>query len=143
MRGRRCDEDDDHPLSSTSRGHTTRGSFPCRFARIFFVRSPRAHPGRPGWPELAGWMKAQIRAKSRNRGHDWTVFRCSDEKKRYRKPRRAREWRCSKHLRWRISHSSTCSAARLLEYISCIMYLTCIRSHTESVRSIPCRARLL
>jgi hypothetical protein len=33
----------------------------------------RAPEGR-GWPGLIGWMKAQIRAKSRNRGRDWAVF---------------------------------------------------------------------
>jgi hypothetical protein len=33
-----------------------------------------------GWPELAGWMKAQIRVKTRNRGRDWTEYRCPDEK---------------------------------------------------------------
>jgi hypothetical protein len=48
MRGRRDDEDDDRPLSPTSRGHTTRGNFPHRFTRVSFVRSPRARPGRPG-----------------------------------------------------------------------------------------------
>jgi hypothetical protein len=48
MRGRRCNEDDDLPLSLTSRGHTTSGKFPRRFACISFVRSPRARPGRPG-----------------------------------------------------------------------------------------------
>jgi hypothetical protein len=26
-------------------------------------------------------MKAQIRAKTRNRGHDWAIFRYPDEKK--------------------------------------------------------------
>jgi hypothetical protein len=39
-------------------------------------------PRGPGWPGLAGWIKAQIRRKRRNRGHDWTVFRRPDEKKR-------------------------------------------------------------
>jgi hypothetical protein len=48
MRERRDDEDDDRPLSPISRGHTTRGNFPRRFARVSFVRSPRARPGRPG-----------------------------------------------------------------------------------------------
>jgi hypothetical protein len=82
MRGRRDDEDDDRSLSPTSQGHTTRGKFLRYFARISFVRSPRARPGRPGWPGLAGWMKAQIRAKSRNRGRDWADFRRPDEKNR-------------------------------------------------------------
>jgi hypothetical protein len=48
MRGRRDDEDDDRALSPTSRGHTTREKFPHRFARISFVRSPRARPGKLG-----------------------------------------------------------------------------------------------
>jgi hypothetical protein len=47
MRERRDDKDDDRPLSPTGRGHTTRGNFPSRFARVSFVRSPRACPGRP------------------------------------------------------------------------------------------------
>jgi hypothetical protein len=46
--GRQCDEDDDRPLSPTSRGHTTCGKFPRRFTRISFVQSPRARPRRPG-----------------------------------------------------------------------------------------------
>jgi hypothetical protein len=48
MRGRRDDEDDDRPLSPITRGHTTRGKFSRRFARISFVRSPRARSERPG-----------------------------------------------------------------------------------------------
>jgi hypothetical protein len=43
-RGRRDDEDDDRPLSPTSRGHTTRGKFSCRFARVSFVRVPERAP---------------------------------------------------------------------------------------------------
>jgi hypothetical protein len=74
MRGRRDDEDDDRLLSPTSRGHTTRGNFPRRFARVSFVRSPRAHPGRTGWPGLAGWMKVQIRAKTRIRGATGLIY---------------------------------------------------------------------
>jgi hypothetical protein len=36
-----------------------------------FVSSghPERAPRSRGWPGLAGWMKAQIRAKTRNRGH--------------------------------------------------------------------------
>jgi hypothetical protein len=57
-------------------------------ARIFsavsrqFVSSgvPERVPEGRGWPGLAGWMKAQIRAKSRNRGRDWAVFHRPDEK---------------------------------------------------------------
>jgi hypothetical protein len=48
MRGRRDDEDDDRSLSPTSRGHMTREKFLRHFARISFVRSPRARPKRPG-----------------------------------------------------------------------------------------------
>jgi hypothetical protein len=54
----------------------------------------RAPEGR-GWPGLAGWMKAQIRAKTRIRGHDWVDLRRLDEKNGCRGPHRAREWRCS------------------------------------------------
>ena len=54
----------------------------------------RAPVGR-GWPGLAGWMKAQIRVKTRNRGRDWAEFRRPDEKKGCRGPRRGDEWRCS------------------------------------------------
>jgi hypothetical protein len=48
-----------------------------------FVSSgiPEHAPGGRGWSGLAGWMKAQIRAKTRNRGRDWAVFRRPDEKK--------------------------------------------------------------
>jgi hypothetical protein len=46
--GRRCDEDDDRPLSPTSRGHQARGNFPWRFPRFCFLRTPRARPGGPG-----------------------------------------------------------------------------------------------
>jgi hypothetical protein len=81
MRGIRCNEDDDRPLSPTSRGHQTRGNFPCCFARFLSSGVPERAPEGWGWPGLAGWMKAQIWAKTRNRGHDWTVFRRPDEKK--------------------------------------------------------------
>jgi hypothetical protein len=43
---------------------------------------PERVPGGRGWHGLAGWMKAQIRAKTRNRGRDWAVFRHPNEKKR-------------------------------------------------------------
>jgi hypothetical protein len=42
---------------------------------------PECAPGGRGWSGLAGWMKAQIRGKTRNRGRDWAVFRRSDEKR--------------------------------------------------------------
>jgi hypothetical protein len=62
---------------------------------------PERAPGGRGWPGLAGWMKAQIRAKSRNRGRDWAVFRRPDENKGCRGPRRACGWRCSNTVRGR------------------------------------------
>jgi hypothetical protein len=44
-------------------------------------RVPERAPGNRGWPGLAGWMNAQIRGKTRNRGRDWAVFHRPDEKK--------------------------------------------------------------
>jgi hypothetical protein len=41
---------------------------------------PERAPGDRGWPGLAGWIKTQIRGKTRNRGRDWAVFRRPDEK---------------------------------------------------------------
>jgi hypothetical protein len=41
--------------------------------------SERASESR-GWPELAEWMKVQIRAKTRNRGRGWPEYRRPDEK---------------------------------------------------------------
>jgi hypothetical protein len=55
MHGRRHNEEDDRPLSPTTRGHTTRGKFSHRFVHISFVRNPRARPGRPGMA-WARWM---------------------------------------------------------------------------------------
>jgi hypothetical protein len=95
MRGRRCDNDDDRPLSPTCRGHTTRGKFSRRFAHISFVRSPRARSGRP---EIA-WARRMDEGPNSDEneepGRDWAVFRHPDEKKRMPGPRRARGWRCS------------------------------------------------
>jgi hypothetical protein len=51
-----------------------------RFAHFCFVRSPEHASESRGWPGLAGWMKAQIRAKTRNRGRDWAEYRRPDEK---------------------------------------------------------------
>jgi hypothetical protein len=48
--------------------------------------------GRPG---LAGWMKAQIRAKTRNRGRGWAEYRRPDVKNGVRGPSRGDDWRCS------------------------------------------------
>jgi hypothetical protein len=35
---------------------------------------PERVPRGRGWPGLAGWIKAQIRGETRNRGRDWTFF---------------------------------------------------------------------
>jgi hypothetical protein len=86
MRGRRDDEDDDRPLSlflAFSRAFLSSGVPEC------------ALEGR-GWPGLAGWMKAQIRAKTRIRGRDWADLRRPDKKNACRGPRRECEWRYSK-----------------------------------------------
>jgi hypothetical protein len=81
MRGRRDDEDDDRPLSPTGRGHTTRGIF-LDFSRAFLSSGvPERAPEGRGWRGLAGWMKAQIRAKTRIRGRDWADLHRPDEKK--------------------------------------------------------------
>jgi hypothetical protein len=49
---------------------------------LFPPDSPSApRGGGRGWPGLARWMKAQIRAKTRNRGRDCAVFHRSNEKK--------------------------------------------------------------
>jgi hypothetical protein len=53
------------------------------FSRAFLSSEvPERAPEGRGWPGLAGWMKAQIRAKTRIRGRDWTDLRRPDEKKR-------------------------------------------------------------
>jgi hypothetical protein len=50
--------------------------------RVFLLSGvPERAPEGRGWPGLAGWMKAQIRAKTRNRGRDWAVFCHPNEKK--------------------------------------------------------------
>jgi hypothetical protein len=43
---------------------------------------PERAPGDRGWCGLVGWMKGQIRMKTRNRGRDWAVFVHPDEKRR-------------------------------------------------------------
>jgi hypothetical protein len=40
-------------------------------------------------------MKAQIRAKTRNRGRDWAEYRRPDVKNGVRGPSRGGDWRCS------------------------------------------------
>jgi hypothetical protein len=42
---------------------------------------PERAPGDRGWPGLAGWIKAQIRGKTRNRGRDWAEYHRPDVKK--------------------------------------------------------------
>jgi hypothetical protein len=66
-------------LSRRQVGATRRAGSFLAVSRAFLSSGvpERALEGR-GWPGLAGWMKAQIRAKSRNRERDWTV---SEEKK--------------------------------------------------------------
>jgi hypothetical protein len=100
--GRRCTEDD---AMRTTTALSRRQVGATRCAGTFlgvsraFVSSgvPERTPGGRGWPGLAGWMKAQIRVKTRNRGRDWALFRRPDEKKGCRGPRRVHGWRCS-HL---------------------------------------------
>jgi hypothetical protein len=43
-------------------------------------------------------MKAQIQAKTRNRGCNWAIFRCPHEKKDCWEPHRVCGWRCSNIL---------------------------------------------
>jgi hypothetical protein len=52
-------------------------------------------PGDRGWPGLVGWIKAQIRGKTRNRGRDWSEYRRPDVKNGRRGPSRGDGWRCS------------------------------------------------
>jgi hypothetical protein len=86
MHGRRDDEDDDRPTTTHSRrqvGATRRAGIFVAFSRMFLSSGvPERAPEDRGWPGLAGWMKAQIRAKTRIRGRDWTDLRRPDEKKR-------------------------------------------------------------
>jgi hypothetical protein len=45
---------------------------PLDVLRIFISSGVLEHSSESrGWPGLSGWMKAQIRAKTRNRGSDW------------------------------------------------------------------------
>jgi hypothetical protein len=94
MRGRRCDEDDDRPLSPISQGHTTRRKFSRRFARISFVRSPQA-------PRKAGMSWARLMDEGPNLdeneepGARLDHFSPFGWKKWCRRPHRARGWRCS------------------------------------------------
>jgi hypothetical protein len=69
-------------LSRRQVGATRRAGSFLAVSRAFlsFGVPERALEGR-GWPGLAGWMKAQIRTKTRNWGRDWIVFRRPDKKK--------------------------------------------------------------
>jgi hypothetical protein len=78
-----------YPFSRRHRGPAR------RFARFCFVRSPQARLGKPGWPRLVGWMKAQIRAKTRNPGRGWTEYRRLDVKNVVRGSSGGNGWRCS------------------------------------------------
>jgi hypothetical protein len=97
---RRCAEDE---TIRTTTAHSRRQVGATRRAGIFLAVShaflssgvPERAPGGRGWPGLAGWMKAQIWAKTRIRGRDWADLRRLDEKNGCQGPRRAREWRCS------------------------------------------------
>jgi hypothetical protein len=67
-------------LSRRQVGATRRaGTFSAFPAHLFPPDSPSA-PGGPGWPGLIGWIKAQIRTKTR-RLRDLTIFYRPDEKK--------------------------------------------------------------
>jgi hypothetical protein len=84
---RRCAEDDTMrtttALSRRQVGATRRtGNFLAVLRAFLSSGVPERAPEGRGWPGLTGWMKAQIRAKTRNRGRDWAVFRRLDEKKR-------------------------------------------------------------
>jgi hypothetical protein len=69
---------------------------PLNISRIFVSsRVPERASESRGWPGLAGWMKAQIRDKTRNRGRDWPEYHRSDEKMRCRGPTQGDGWRCS------------------------------------------------
>jgi hypothetical protein len=69
---------------------------PLDVSRIFVSsRVPERASESRGWPGLAGWMKAQIRTKTRNRGRGWAEYRHPDLKMACRGPRRGHGWRCS------------------------------------------------
>jgi hypothetical protein len=58
-------------LSRRHVGATRRAGSFFDVSRVFVSSGvPERAPKGRGWPGLAGWMKAQIRAKSRNRGRD-------------------------------------------------------------------------
>jgi hypothetical protein len=49
---------------------------------------PERAPRDRGWSGLAGWIKAKIRAKTRNRGRDWAEYHSPDVKNGRRGPSR-------------------------------------------------------
>jgi hypothetical protein len=70
MRGRRCDRTTT-ALSRRQVGATRRAGTFLAVSRVFVSSGvPERAPGGRGWPGLAGWINAQIRTKTRNRGHD-------------------------------------------------------------------------
>jgi hypothetical protein len=63
-------------------GATRRAGIFLAVSRAFLSSGvPERAPEGRGWSGLAGWMKAQIRAKTRIRGHDWTDLRHPDKKR--------------------------------------------------------------
>jgi hypothetical protein len=83
---RRCTEDETMRTTtdlSRRQVRATRcaGSFFAILHAFLSSGVPERVPEGRGWPGLAGWMKAQIWAKSRNRRRDWADFRRPDEKK--------------------------------------------------------------
>jgi hypothetical protein len=97
---RRCTKDDamrmTTALSHRQVGATRHAGTFLAILRAFLSSGvPERAPGGRGWLGLAGWMKTQIQAKTRNRGRDWAIFRRPDEKKGCRGPRRDHGWRCS------------------------------------------------
>jgi hypothetical protein len=68
-------------LSRRQVGATRRAENFLAVSRAFLSSGvPERAPEGRGWSGLAEWMKAQIRAKTRIRRHDWTDFRRPDEK---------------------------------------------------------------
>jgi hypothetical protein len=62
-------------------GATRRAGIFLAFSRAFLLSGvPERAPKGRGRPGLAGWMKAQIRAKTRIQGRDWADLRRPDEK---------------------------------------------------------------
>jgi hypothetical protein len=68
-------------LSRRQVGATRRAGIFLAVSRAFLSSGvPGRAPEGRGWPGLTGWMKPQIRAKTRIRGRDWTDFRRLDKK---------------------------------------------------------------